>query len=153
MEGPPYSCLSIARLPSGSRALNWHLETIYRWRPKLYVRYHGNRICGRGYQLPLISIILIIENISSKSEQKTTVARYQTHCTNSTEGSIHGSIWKNLQPLTVFPVVANISWMKQWCCFCSVHSVSPLSNIYYLVIYIYIYIYIRTRNGYSAFSS
>ena len=40
-----------------------------------YTRYHGNRICGRGYQLPLISIKPIFENISSKAEQKT-VARY-----------------------------------------------------------------------------
>ena len=63
---------------------------------------HGNHICGRGYQLPLISIKLIFESISSKAEQKTTVARYQTYYTNSTEGSIHGSIWKNQQPPTVF---------------------------------------------------
>ena len=31
------------------------------WSPKLYVRYHGNRIYGRGYQLPLISIKPIFE--------------------------------------------------------------------------------------------
>ena len=62
----------------------------------------GNRICGRGYQLPLISIKLIFESISSKAEQKTTVARYQTYYTNSTEGGIHESIWKNQQPPTVF---------------------------------------------------
>ena len=29
------------------------------------------------------------------------VARYQTCYTNSTEGSIHESIWKNQQPFTV----------------------------------------------------
>ena len=46
---------------------------------KLYARYHGNRICGRGYQLPLVSIKLIFESISSKAEQKTTVVRYQTY--------------------------------------------------------------------------
>ena len=34
-------------------------------------------------------------NISSKTEQKTMVARYQTCYTNSNEGSIHESIWKN----------------------------------------------------------
>ena len=32
----------------------------------------------------------------SKAEEKTMFARYQTCCTNSTEGAIHGrSIWKN----------------------------------------------------------
>ena len=38
----------------------------------------------------------------SKAEQKTTVVRYQTCYTNSTESSMHGSIWKNHQPPTVF---------------------------------------------------
>ena len=38
-------------------------------------RYHGNHICWCSYQLPLISIKSIFENISSKAEQKTTVAR------------------------------------------------------------------------------
>ena len=59
-------------------------------------------LCVRGYQLALISIKLIPENISSKAAQKTTVARYQTCYTNSTEGSIHESIWKNQQSPTVF---------------------------------------------------
>ena len=59
-------------------------------------------VCGRGYQLALISIKLIFENISSKAEQKTTVARYQTCYTNSTEGSIDESISKNQQSPTVF---------------------------------------------------
>ena len=45
--------------------------------------------------------ILIFENILSKSEQKITVARYQTCSTSSTEGSIHRGIWKNLQPPTI----------------------------------------------------
>ena len=53
-------------------------------------------------QLPLISIKPIFENISSKVEQKTMVACYQTWYTNSTKGSIHESIWKNQQPPTVF---------------------------------------------------
>ena len=72
------------------------------WRPvgNTGHRYHGNHICGRAYQLPLISIKPIFENISSKAEQKTTVARYQTSYTNSTEGTIHESIWKNQKPLT-----------------------------------------------------
>ena len=55
----------------------------------LSCRYHGNCICGHGYQLPLISIKLIFENISSKAEQKTMVARYQTCYTNSTEGIVY----------------------------------------------------------------
>ena len=29
VKGPLYSCLLIAHLPSGSRTLKWHLETIY----------------------------------------------------------------------------------------------------------------------------
>ena len=46
--------------------------------------------------------MLIFENYLSKTEQKTTVARYQTCSINSTEGTIHGSIWNNQQPPTVF---------------------------------------------------
>ena len=46
--------------------------------------------------------MLKIENISSKAKQKTTIARYQICYTNSTEGTIHWSIWKNQQPPTVF---------------------------------------------------
>ena len=72
---------------------------VYIWSSKLYIRYHGNRICGHNYQLPLK---LIFENISLKAEQKTTVACYQTCYTNSTEGSIHGSFWKNQQSPKVF---------------------------------------------------
>ena len=64
-----------------------------------YTWYHGSRICGRGYQLPLISIKPIFENISWKAGQKMTVACYQT-C--YTKGSIHESIWKNQQPPKVF---------------------------------------------------
>ena len=71
-------------------------------KPTAIRRYHANRICRRGYQLPLISIKPIFENISSKAEQKTTVAHYQTWYTNSTKGSIHESIWKNQQLHTVF---------------------------------------------------
>ena len=69
------------------------------WSPNLYV---GNHICGRGYQLPLISIKPIFENISSKADQKTTVACYQTCYANWTKGSIHESIWKNQHSPTVF---------------------------------------------------
>ena len=57
---------------------------------------------GVSNQLALISIKLIFENISLKAEQKTMVARYQTCYTNSTEGSINKSIWKNQQSPTVF---------------------------------------------------
>ena len=46
-------------------------------------------------------IKLIFQNISSKVEQKTMVACYQTCYTNSTESTIHKSIWKNQQPPTV----------------------------------------------------
>ena len=35
MKGPLYSYLSITHLPSGSRTLNWHLETIYMQRDAL----------------------------------------------------------------------------------------------------------------------
>ena len=59
------------------------------WGPKLYAWYDGNHICGHGYQLPLIWIVLIFENISSKAEQKTMVACYQTCYTNSTKGTVH----------------------------------------------------------------
>ena len=52
------------------------------WKPQLWA-------C---YQLPLISIKPMFENISSKAEQKTTVARYQTCYTNSTQRSVHESI-------------------------------------------------------------
>ena len=46
-------------------------------------------ICGCGYELPLISFKLIFENSSSKAEQKTAVAHYQTFYTNSTEVTVH----------------------------------------------------------------
>ena len=52
--------------------------------------------------LALISIKLTFKNTSSKAEQKTMVACYQTCYTNSTEGSINKSIWKNQQSPTVF---------------------------------------------------
>jgi len=38
----------------------------------------------------------------SKAEQKMTVVRYQSCYTNSTEGTICGSIWKHQQPATAF---------------------------------------------------
>ena len=66
---------------------------------------------GHGYQLPLISIKPIFENISSRAEQKTTVARYQTCYTNSTQGSIHESIWKTYSLLKYsckMPKIINI---------------------------------------------
>ena len=69
--------------------------------PKLYAWYHGNCICKHDNQLALISIMLIFETILAKAEQKM-VARYQTCCTNSTEGIIHESICKNQQSTTVF---------------------------------------------------
>ena len=72
------------------------------WSPKLYKWYHGNCICGRYYQLPPISIMLIYEKIFSKAEQKWMFTRYQTCYTNSTKVSMHESIWKNQQPPTVF---------------------------------------------------
>ena len=56
---------------------------------------------GVAIKCYLFNYILIFENKSSKAEQKRTVARYKTCYTNSTEGIVHGSIWKNQQP-TVF---------------------------------------------------
>ena len=58
------------------------------WSPS-YTWYHGSHICWCGYQLPLISIKPIFENISSKAGQKITVACYQTCYSNWTKGSIH----------------------------------------------------------------
>ena len=75
---------------------------MYIWSLKLYIWYHGNYYVGMAISLPLIPIKLIFENILSKAEQKTTVARYQTCYMNSTEGTVHWSIWKNLQPPIVF---------------------------------------------------
>ena len=76
---------------------------MYMWSPKLHTSYHGKYICGRGYQLPQISIILIFGNISSKAERKKMFDHYQTCYRNSTGGTIHGSIWKNKQCPTVNP--------------------------------------------------
>ena len=73
---------------------------IYEASPKLYAWYHGNCICRHDYQLALISIMLLFD-ILAKAEQKM-VARYQTCCTNSTEGTIHESTCKNQQSTTVF---------------------------------------------------
>ena len=81
---------------------------VYIWSSKLYVRYHGNCICGRDYPLPLK---LIFENISLKVEQKTTVACYQTCYTNSTEGTVHWSIWKNQQPPGLLDAKNHTYWI------------------------------------------
>ena len=51
----------------------------------------------------------------SKAEQMTMVVRYKTCYTNSTEGTVNGSIWKNQQPPTVilqyFCMVPKIIWI------------------------------------------
>ena len=76
-----------------------------------FLWYHANSICESGYQLPLISITLIFENILSKEEQKITFAHYQTCYANSTEGTVHGSIRKNQLSPTIFlhdPKMVNI---------------------------------------------
>ena len=61
----------------------------------------------------------MFENILSKVEQTTMVARYKTCYTNLTEGTINGSIWKNQQPPTLIlqhscmvPKIVNIEYYE-----------------------------------------
>ena len=72
---------------------------IIMWSSKLFERYHDHQ-----HLWVWLSITTNINyaNMSSNAEQKMMVACYQTCYTNSTEGTIHGSIWKNQQLPTVF---------------------------------------------------
>ena len=60
VKGSLYSCLLIVHLPSGSRMLNWHLETIYTY---MYIAYpHLSHSRGENQLIFLPSALLLMLN-------------------------------------------------------------------------------------------
>ena len=66
------------------------------WSSKLYIWYHGNRICGRGYQLLLSKYLRMYHWRRSRRQGLLTTKLAII------EGTVHWSISKNQQPPTVF---------------------------------------------------
>ena len=69
--------------------------------------YHENHNCGHDYQLLLAAKMLLFETILSNVEQKLMFGHHQTCYARSTEGTVHGIIWKNQQSPSVFLHDAN----------------------------------------------